>query len=201
VLEKIPGIPLINKEQVIYIYEADWSLIQKYCVSYKLDKTAAREKTVPIEQAGVQPVRSAIELAASRVIAYETSRPQKLQGAVLYNEAKACYDRVIENLSNLTQLREGLPIQIAQLHAQTFHTTKYRIKHRMGIGSKTHSHLQPSPVYEVGQGSTNAPARWGFICDHLINLYKEHASDAFIYAPISDYLQITRLSDSLMTLP
>jgi hypothetical protein len=144
VLEKIPGLPLIHKLRVIHMYEADWSLIQKYYVAYNLNKTAAREQTVHIEQAGGRPGRSAIELAASRVISYETILLQRIQATFLYNNAKACYDQVIENLSNLTLLRKGFPIQIAHLHSQTCHSINYLIKHILGIGNTSHnSHLQP----------------------------------------------------------
>jgi hypothetical protein len=87
-LEKIPGYPLLDKLRVIHIYEADWSLIQKNYASYKLNHIASKEKTIPIEQA--------IEFAASRVLTYETIRIQRLQSSVVYNDAKACYDRVIE---------------------------------------------------------------------------------------------------------
>jgi hypothetical protein len=103
-LEKIPGLPIIDKLRVIHIYEADWSLIQKYYISFKLNNIASRERTVPIKQAGGRPGRSSIELAASRVFTYKTIGLQRLHGAVLYNNAKACYDRIIENISNLTLL-------------------------------------------------------------------------------------------------
>jgi hypothetical protein len=157
-LEKIPGFPLIDKLRVIHIYEADCSLINKFYVAHQLNNTASREKTVPVEQAGGRPNRSAIELAASRVIIYESIRLKKLQSSVLYNDAKACYDRVIENFSNLTLLREGLPIELARLHTQTFSQIKYHIKHRYGLGTKPHSHNNPAPIFGVGQGSTDAPA-------------------------------------------
>jgi hypothetical protein len=126
-LEKIPGIPRIEKLRVIHLYEADWSLIQKFFVAFKINKIATKNKTVPIEQAGGRPGRSAIELAAIRMITYETIRLQRLSGAVVYNDAKACFDRVIENLSNLALMKQGLPPEIAKLHAQTFHQTQYQI--------------------------------------------------------------------------
>jgi hypothetical protein len=184
-LEKIPGFPLVDKLRIIHIYEADWSLIQKYYISYKLNNIASRERTIPIEQAGGRPGRSSIELAASRELTYKTIRLQKLYGAVLYNDAKACYDQIIENLSNLTLLREELPLQIAQLHSQTYQSIEYNIKHRLGIGTKSNSHNFPLPVYGVGQVATDSPARWGFVCNHLINIYKNLASDATIESPDS----------------
>jgi hypothetical protein len=86
---------------VIYIYEADWSLIQKYFVSYKINKGATSNQEVPIEQAGNRPGCSAIEMGISKVLTYETIKNMRLNGGVVYNDAKACYDRIIENLSNI----------------------------------------------------------------------------------------------------
>jgi hypothetical protein len=104
----------------------------------------------------------------------------------MYNDAKACYDRIIENVSNLTLLREGIPIQITKLHAQTFSKIVYHIKHKLGIGSETHSNNQPSPIFGVGQGSTDASARWSFLSDALIRAYNDNANDATIDSPISN---------------
>jgi hypothetical protein len=54
-------------------------------------------------------------------------------------------------------LQEGLHIEIAKLLALKFQI-KYHIKSKLGIGEQYHSHNNPQPVYEVGQGSTDASA-------------------------------------------
>jgi hypothetical protein len=51
-LKKTPGLPLISKLQVIHIYEADWSLIQKFYGLYKINKISCSSNNVPVEQAG-----------------------------------------------------------------------------------------------------------------------------------------------------
>jgi hypothetical protein len=155
-------------------------------VAHKLTSIATKENTTTTEQAGGRPGRSSIELAINRVITYETIRLQRLSGAVMYNDAKACYDRVVENISNMALLREGLPIEIAKLHAQTFQQIKYYIKHKQGIGPIPHSHNNPEPIYGVGQGSTDASARWGFLSDAIIRAFSENATDATINSPISN---------------
>jgi hypothetical protein len=140
------------------------------------------------EQAGGRPGRSSIELAINRVITYETIRLQRLTGAVMYNNAKACYDRVVECISNMALLREGLreglPVEIAKLHAKTFHQIEYYIKHRQGLGPTPHSHNRPELIYRVGQGSTDASARWGFLSDAIIRAFSDNATDATINSPI-----------------
>jgi hypothetical protein len=69
-LEKITGLPLITKIRVIHIYKANWSLIQTFFVSYKLNKLASKQRRVPIEKAGSRPGRSSIEMGVSKVVVY-----------------------------------------------------------------------------------------------------------------------------------
>jgi hypothetical protein len=96
----------------------------------------------------------------------------------MYNDAKACYDRIVKNVSNMSLLREGLPIELAK---------EYQIKHKQGIGSQSHKHIHPSPIYGVGQGSTDASARWSFLSDALIRAFSEEAHDATIKSPMHTY--------------
>jgi hypothetical protein len=104
----------------------------------------------------------------------------------MYNDAKACYDQIIENISNISLLREGLPIEIAKLHSQTFQLIQYLIKHKQGIGPVTHSHNKPEPVYGDGQGSTDASARWSLLSDAIFRVFSQYATDATIQSPITN---------------
>jgi hypothetical protein len=116
---------------------------------------------------------------------HELIRNQRLSGGVIYNDAKACYDRIIENLSNLAFLQHVLPLPIAQLHTKTF---------KLGISSNSHKYNQPAPVYGVGQGACDAPACWGFICDALIEVYKSLGTNAIIPSSISKVLTNLKIS-------
>jgi hypothetical protein len=102
----------------------------------------------------------------------------------MYNDAKACYDQIPENISNMSLLQEGLPLEIAKLHSQTFQSIEYQIKHKQGIGSHSHKHNHPAPIYGVGQGSTDASARWSFLSDALIRAFSSEAHDATIKSPM-----------------
>jgi hypothetical protein len=105
---------------------------------------SSTELSTPIEQAGAQQV------AASRTLTYELIRLQRLQSAIMCNNAKACYDRIIENLNKLTLLRKGLPVEVAKLHTQTFHTIQFHIKHMLGLGTCSRGNSDTLPVFGVG---------------------------------------------------
>jgi hypothetical protein len=62
-------------------------------------------------------------MGLGKVVTYEIICNMRLNAGVIYNNAKACYDRIIENL----------PKKIATLHALTFCQIEYQIKHKLGI--------------------------------------------------------------------
>jgi hypothetical protein len=92
----IAKLRVIEKLRVIHIYEADWNLTLKYFISSTLNSKACKESTV--EQAGGRNGRIAEDMGTNTVITNETCRLQRLKGAVMYNDAKACFDRIIENV-------------------------------------------------------------------------------------------------------
>jgi hypothetical protein len=130
------------------------------------------------EQAGGRIGRSASDMATNTVITHEICRLQQLSGAIVYNDAKACFDRIIENMSNLACMREGLSPKIADLHAQTLQQMKYHIKTQNGCSTQLNRHMKPDPFLGSGQGSGDSMARWGFVSDAIIRAYNTTAQTA-----------------------
>lgn len=184
-LEKIPGQPLIDKLRVIHIFEADFNLILKHYISRLTLRQAVQQHIIAPEQAGGRPNRTAIDEAVRTTITYETCRLQRLQGGIMYNDAKACFDRIIENLSNMTCQNAGTPEAILNLHHKTFRDIKYIIKHRYGLSNYINGHNAPDPFYGVGQGAGDSCTRWGFISDAIIKAYNRRSHSAQIKSPIS----------------
>jgi hypothetical protein len=88
----------------------------------------------------------------------ETISPQKLTGATLHKNASACFDRIVENISNAPLLREGLNPSVTRLHEQTLRLTDYHLKTKNGISATSNRHMRPEPFYGTGQGATDVTA-------------------------------------------
>lgn len=52
--------------------------------------------TIASEQAGGRQGRTACDEAIQTIATYETCRLQRISGGIMYNDAKACFDRIIE---------------------------------------------------------------------------------------------------------
>jgi hypothetical protein len=183
---KVPGKPFIDKLRVIHLDEADWNLILKFFISRQLTHIAYKQTTITPEQAGGRIGRCSSDMATKAVITHEICRLQHLTGAVMYNDAKACFDRIIENMSNLCCMREGLDPKLASLHAQTLEQMKYFIKAQYGCAKTFNGHMKPDPIHGSGQGASDSIARWGFVSDSIIRAYNKKAISDPITGPISD---------------
>jgi hypothetical protein len=98
-IEKIPGNPILEKLRIIQIYEADWNLILKHFISHTLTNKACDKNTVTPKQAGKRKGQSAGDMGTNTVLICEICWLQRLNGAIMYNGAKACFDHIIENIS------------------------------------------------------------------------------------------------------
>jgi hypothetical protein len=192
-IEKVPGTPLIEKLRVIHIFEADYNLLLKFFIAKQTLHHAIDKKITTDEQAGGRPGRQAIDEALRTIVNYEICRIQRLSGSIMYNDAKACFDRVVENLSNLSCYNAGAPVQILNLHHNTVNQMRYYIKHQRGIYSKANGHYHPDPFYGVGQGAGDSGTRWGFISDAIIKVYNKYAHDAIISSPITNIATNTKV--------
>jgi hypothetical protein len=184
-IEKIPGNPLLGKLRVIHIYEADWNLLLKYFIAYKVHGAACRAQTVQPEQTGGRPGKCTAHTAALTTITAETICLQKVTGATIYNDAKACFDRIIENISNATLISEGLHPKIAKIHHETLSNAHYYIKTKQGLHDIPNGHMKPDHFLGSGQGAADSMPRWSIQSDLLIRLYNAKAISNPIICPIS----------------
>jgi hypothetical protein len=94
------------------------SNIKILCVA-KVHALACKESTVQPEQSGGRPGKSALDAATNTAITTEIVKLQRKTGITLYNDARACFDRIIENISNATLLSKGMHPKITTIHANT----------------------------------------------------------------------------------
>jgi hypothetical protein len=83
-----------------------------------LNIIAYKEQTATIEQAEGRPGKSAPTTAAQITITNETFRMQRINGAILCNDSKACFNRLIEKICHLILRSEGQHINIIKLHCE-----------------------------------------------------------------------------------
>ena len=132
VVERIPTTPRINKLCVINIYEADYNLLLKYFCPNKATNHAVKNKTIGENQWGCIPGSSANLVALIDEFIIENHRLTFQNLVIFKNDAKSCFDRIINSHSTLHINRFEMPDKVCKLHFTTLLNIKYRVQTALG---------------------------------------------------------------------
>ena len=182
-LEKDPGQPKINRLRVIHIYPADWNLLLKFFGPLKTMRWAEHHNTLDEAQGGGRPGRSAIDLAVKKELTFSIMRLLRLNGGCFDNDATACFDRIIENQSNLSCKAQGSPDSFLRLHANTMQHTKYYMRTNYGVSKGYNMHGTNTPFWGSGQGAGDSTTRWVFTSTPLLAAQRKHGHKSAITSP------------------
>eukprot|EP00957_Ditylum_brightwellii_P089578 6822991-Ditylum_brightwellii.AAC.1 len=64
------------------------------------------------------------------------------------------------------------------VNAQTLAEDKFKLKTALGVSDEFYQHCQASPIYDMGQGSTNSPTIWLIISSMLYDIHDELGNGA-----------------------
>ena len=182
-LEKEPGNPKIHRLRFIHLYDAGYNFLLKLCLAKKLGSHVETHNTHVDEQGGGRAGRSAIDGAAKKAILFELIRLQHKQAINGDLDAVACFDRIVESISNMACSRQGCSTNLLKLHSKVMRTVRYHLRHKFGVSSRSNGHSDRHPFHGSGQGAGDSPIRWGLISASMIAAFNSQAARWEIYLP------------------
>ena len=90
-------------------------------------KMAHEQDTLQTEETGVCLNKTAINSATKSMLHYEYALLAKVPFGKVYNDAKACYDRVVLSCANLCAQKQGLHSAIAYLHGHILANIRFYV--------------------------------------------------------------------------
>lgn len=129
----------------------------------------------------------ASDMATKTVQQHEICRLLRLDAVMLYNDIKACFNRGVIAFSSICCIGEGMPTEIAALHAQTLAQINYLVKIKHGESSIANGHMLPFPFLGSRQGAAASMTWWGLISNIIIKPYNKIAISDANAAPISKH--------------
>ena len=157
-IQKEPGNQKIHRLRTIHIQECDWQALLRIKVAHKTLSHVSTHDVIHPDQWGGVPGRTAIDPAIQAVQEMDYSRMTLQSVAFQFNDAKSCYDRLIEPQTNISLQALGCPSSILHLHSLVHRQMKYYIKTANGIAPDFSSHSITGPFWGAGQGACDASA-------------------------------------------
>jgi hypothetical protein len=196
-IEKKPGLFLLEKLRTIHLFEADYNWLLGLVFGRRMVYGAEDQQHLFNGQWGARPGRSTEQPALYKTMSYEISRLTRTPLGTLDNDAKACYDRIVMSLALMICQKHGVPQSACMMVAMALITASYSIKTGFGVSEGTYSSTESQPTHGPGQGSRLASALWMIVscicfsamfnlchgasfCDPRNHLVHRRTSDGFV---------------------
>jgi hypothetical protein len=119
-LEKDFGAPNINRLRIIHLFEADYNLFLKTMWADRLVQQGERLDQFGESQQGSRKHRKANDAVLLKQLTYDLSRVLKTNLGTFDNDAKSCYDRIINGIAMVAARRLGMPQQPVATHVESW---------------------------------------------------------------------------------
>ena len=151
-------------------------------------KNAEKHGNMVKEQGGSRKNHQFNRLALGKHLFFDILRQKVLAGAVISNDAKACYDRIAIPVAFLAMARQGVAYTVlvsifdTLTKAAHFIQTGYG-RSKQSYGGTLHNAFSLA-LQEIGQGNGAGPAIWAVISTVLVSLMLDEGCGAtFLMAP------------------
>jgi hypothetical protein len=111
-------------------------------------------------QQGSRKGRRANDAVMLKRLTYDLTRIQRTNLGTFDNDAKSCYDHIINGLAMIVARRLGMPTTVINTHAGVLQAMAYTICTVFGESAAFMQGTAESPVFGTGQGSGASPAVW-----------------------------------------
>ena len=167
--EKDQGRPRLNRLRIIHLFEADYNLFLKIMWGSRLVRKAVALDLLNDGQHGSVPGRTPMDPIMLNQITTDLCRLLRINYIRFYNDASACFDRIIVALAMLAARRCGMPLNAIRSHAKALELMQYTVKTVHGVSRDSYKGTPFEPLFGTGQGSGALPAVWLSLVVILLN--------------------------------
>ncbi len=195
-LEKVTGVPKIDKLRVIQIIEGDLNMGLRIIFGRRLVHHAESQGNLPTAQWGSRPNRSSTDCVFLKRLTYDGLKILKKSAIVFNNDAKAAFDRMISSVGGIALRRLGESKNAVQALLTILELMRYKVRTGLGLSEEEFSNLH-NWVLGTLQGSGASPCLWLAITCLLLGAIAKQSSGITFRNPRRT-LEIHRLVEAFV---
>ena len=122
------------------------------------------------EQYGGRKGRMAQSAVLNKIAYYNISHQTLTSCALMDDDARACYDRIVTSLSSAECRRWGISHNVANFTNTFIEQQKFHIRSAYGVSNDHYSYSEDEPIQGSGQGVSWAGPRWTCTSNTICNI-------------------------------
>eukprot|EP00957_Ditylum_brightwellii_P042872 3245283-Ditylum_brightwellii.AAC.1 len=188
-LEKDIGSLKITSLRIIVIVEGNINAIMKVIWNRRLVLVAEKSGMLSPVQFGNRQGCIALDALLLKVVTMDCFCLFRLNGALLNNNATACYDCMILELYSIHLQSLGLLDNAAKCSVLLNHNMKHHVKTKAGVTMEYYTHKANNKKFGEGQGKTSPPSNWLFQSLTLLNALHLLCKGIFLFSVCKKFVE------------
>jgi hypothetical protein len=162
-LEKIPGVPRINKLRITQLLEADLNQVLRSAFARNISKLAQETPGIISEHHYRRSNQTCLTPVLNQLLTVQLLIQKKTNRIVFENDAKGCYDRIISGIALAVLRRIGYSENSVQMLGLLWAQLEHHVVTGCGISDASYKSTTDKLLYGIGQGSCSSPIVWALL--------------------------------------
>jgi hypothetical protein len=194
-LEKVKGLRQIHRLRIIDLVEADFNTALKIFFAKKL--IANTETTDLTEEQWARPNRTAMDPALRKLLSFEYSRVMYVTLVFFANDATACFDRMVPDISAIIARKYGMEKNVLICRNKVLEELKRMVRTTQGDSKKYYKREHYElPMAGEYQGKADAAPLWSAESHTFLRTHQQLAEGSFMPHVIDQVLAIRKNNDA-----
>lgn len=185
-LEKKPGVALIEKLRAIVLLEADYNKAIKEMFGMRM-LNSAREHGLMPEEIFSERGRTSDDGALAKVFVYDISRQARVPASIASADAQNCYDSMAHAIASIVFQALGVPICAIESMLETIENMKYFLRTAYGDSKRFAGSRIQIKFQGMCQGSGAAAAGFCAVSIVIVRAHQRNGHAATFVCPISKH--------------
>jgi hypothetical protein len=162
-LEKIPGVPRINKLRIIQLLEADLYQVLRSSFARNISKLTQETPGIISEHQYGRPHQTCLTPVLNKLLTVQLLIQNKTNGIVFDNDAKGCYDRIVSGIALAALRRIVYSTNSVWMLGLLWAQLEHHVATGFGVSDASYKSPMDKLLYGIGQGSCSSLIVWALL--------------------------------------
>jgi hypothetical protein len=167
-VEKIPGVPRINKLRIIQLLEADLNQVLRSAFARNIIKLAQETPGIISKHQCGRSHQTCLTPVLNKLLTVHHLIQKKTNGIVFDNDAKGCYDRIVSGIALSTLRRIGYFKNSVRMLGLLWAQLEHHVATGSGVSDASYKSTTDKLLYGIDQGSCSSSIVWALLNQLLL---------------------------------
>jgi hypothetical protein len=172
-LEKIPGVPRINKLRIIQLLEANLNQVLRSEFARNISKLAQETPGIISEHQYGRSHQTCLTPVLNKLLTVQILIQKKTNWIVFDNDAKGCYDRIVSGIALAALRRIGYSKNLVRMLGLLWAQLEHHVATGFGVSDASYKSTTDKLLYGISQGSCSSPIVWALLNQLLLTTLGE----------------------------